>query len=109
MPSRLAQLATRRCALVAESQGLRTQLAGAAGALTHALAPAQIGRAVLLGVGRHPLLSVSVAVALVAIGPRRLWKLATLGGAVVFARRRAPVVSAAVKLTRAHRKGLVRS
>jgi hypothetical protein len=107
--SRLAHLTARRRALVTESQALRAQLAGATSSVRQVLAPAQIGRALLSGLGRHPVLTVGIGVALVAIGPRRLWKLAALGGGgVVLALRVAPALAAAARLARPRRTGRMR-
>jgi len=104
VPSRLAQLTARRRALVLQSQALRAQLSASAIALRHALGPAQIGHAVLGSIRRHPGIAAGVAVALVTLRPRRLWKLAALGGgALAFALRAAPVLSAAVRFARARR------
>jgi hypothetical protein len=104
VPSRLAQITARRGALVAESHALRAQLSDSASALRQALGLEQVGRAVLDGIRRHPGLVVGAAVALVALRPHRLWKLAALsGGALAFALRAAPVLSAAVRFARARR------
>jgi hypothetical protein len=98
MSSRLAQLSARRRALAMESQVLRAQLAESANALREALGLVQMGRTVLDGVRRHPGLVVGAAVALVALRPRRVWRLAALaGGTLVFALRAAPALSAAAR------------
>jgi hypothetical protein len=104
MPSRLAQLTARRRALVLESQALRAQLGASGIALRNALSPAQIAHTVLGSIRRHPGIAVGAAVALVALRPRRLWKLAALGsGALAFALRAAPVLSAALRFARSRR------
>ena len=104
MASRLAQLTARRRALVAESHALRAQLGDSARALRDALGFPQIGHAMLSNIRRHPGLAVGAAVALVALRPPRLWKLAALGGgALAFALRAAPVLSAAVRFAKARR------
>jgi hypothetical protein len=104
VPSQLAQLTARRRALVAESHALRAQLGDSGRALQDALGFSQIGHAVLGSIRRHPGLAVGAAVALVALRPHRLWKLAVLsGGALAFALRAAPALSAAVRFARARR------
>jgi hypothetical protein len=110
VPSRLAQLAARRRALVAESDALRAQLSGSAGGLRGALAPGPLGNALLAGVRRHPVLTVGAAVALVALRPRRIWKILVLGaGTMTLVLRAGPVLSAVVRLAKsARRAGQVR-
>ena len=104
MPSRLAQLAARRRVLVMESQVLRAQVDQSASALRQALGLAPMGRAMLNSIRRHPVLAVGAAVALVVLRPRRVWRLAALGGgALAFALRAAPALSTAVRILKAAR------
>jgi YqjK-like protein len=91
--------------LVAESDLLRGRLTGSAGALRRALAPAQIATALLDGVRRHPALATGAIVALVALRPRRIWKLLVMGaGGVTLALRAAPALSTAMRLVKKGRR-----
>ncbi|MEO8039271.1 MAG: YqjK family protein [Betaproteobacteria bacterium] len=106
MTARLSKLRSRRHALAAQSDVLRADLADTFGEIGQALRPARLGQAVLGALGRHPVLVVGAAAALLIVRPRRLRKLIALGsGAAAMAVRAAPVLSAVLRTLRARRGG----